>query len=250
MIETKLRKEVVETVPIQGMIVPGRSLPFSNLFRPAAFSEDITSYIRELDKRKIGAVIFEINSPGGEAYASKQIADAVKKLKKPTVALIKAHGTSGAYWIASACDKIVADPLSDVGSIGTITTHFNLSELLEKVGIDVKSLSTGKYKDVGSPFKKMSEEGETFIKEHLEAVNREFVNEIKTNRKIEDEETLKKLTSGKPFLGREALELGLLDYLGDKEKAIEVASELSGKKLVLKSHRRRRSLLERIIGLW
>ena len=250
MIKTKWRKVFAETVPIQGAIVPGRRLPFSSLFTPVAFSEDIVSYIDELNNSKAGAVIFEINSPGGEAYASKQIGDAIKRLKKPTVALIKAHGTSGAYWIASACDKIVADPLSDVGSIGTITTHFNLSELLDKIGIDVKSLSTGKFKDVDSPFKKMSEEGEEFIKEHLEAVNREFVNEIKTNRKIEDEETIKKLTSGKPFLGREAQELGLVDCLGDRSKAIEVASKLAGKELVIKPYKRHRTLLERFLDRW
>ncbi|MDY6964412.1 MAG: signal peptide peptidase SppA [Halobacteriota archaeon] len=250
MIKTKLRKEVAVTVPIQGAIVPGRRMPFSSFFTPVAFSDDIVNYIDELNKSKAGAVIFEINSPGGEAYASKQIGDAIKRLNKPKVALIKAHGTSGAYWIASACDKIIADPLSDVGSIGTITTHFNLSELLEKIGIDVKSLSTGKFKDVGSPFKKMSKEGEEFIKEHLEAVNKEFVNEIKANRKIEDEETLKKLTSGKPFLGREAQELGLVDHLGDRTKAMEVACELAGKTLVLKPYIRRRTLLERFLERW
>ena len=232
-------KSIARIIPIRGMIVSGDSsptgpiplLPFSG--GGATFSDDITRYLESISSRKnIRAVIFEIDSPGGTPYASKEIADAIKKLDIPSIAHIREHGTSGAYWIASACRKIVADPLSSIGGIGTRADRLDFSELAKKIGIKIDTFTKGEYKGVGSPYSEMSEKERKFIQEHVESFNKYFVDEIKDNRNIKDKKLLTDITSGKSFLGKQALELGLIDYLGGNEKALEVAGEMAGTKLI------------------
>ena len=192
-VETIQRDEIL-IIPIHGIISNTRQ---TTLLSSSEVSSDkiISSIKKAKESKNIKAVIFEINSPGGTVVASKEIADAVKKLDKPKVALIRDVGASGAYWIASSADKIVADELSITGSIGVISSYLEFSDLLDKYGITYERLVSGKYKDIGSPYKNLTDA-----------------------RRIE---------TGEFLLGIEAKELGLIDYLGNKETAIKVAKELS-----------------------
>ncbi|GAG63389.1 unnamed protein product [marine sediment metagenome] len=233
-----MRKPLVRIIPIRGVVISGESSPLGPLpilpFTGGGItqSDDIVRYIQLLESdRRVKAIIFEIDSPGGTPYASKEIADAIKKVKKPTVAQIREHGTSGAYWIASACKKIVADPLSSIGGIGTRAERIDLSELAKKIGIKIDSFIKGEYKGIGSPYSELSEKEKKFIEEHVEAFNKYFVDEVKQNRNIKDGKILGDITSGKSYMGKDALDLGLIDYLGGKEKAIQIASELAGVQL-------------------
>jgi len=170
-------------------------------------------------------------------------------MKKPTVAWIREYATSGAYWIASACDEIIADELSTVGSIGVMSIRPDIGELLKKFGIDIETLKTGIYKGLGLPYEKPTEEERALLKRELDEIKDYFLNAIARNRKL-DEETLKELSTGKVYLGREAKELGLVDQLGGKELAIKRAKELSGlkrEKIVAYGERRRKGFLRRVI---
>src|SRR3989344_9095315 len=112
----KPQQPQIAVIPINGVIITQ-----SSSFLPGneALSPIIISHIENADKNpQVKGILLEINSPGGTVLASKEIAEAVKKTKKPTVSLITEIGTSGAYWVASASDKIIADPLSITGSIG------------------------------------------------------------------------------------------------------------------------------------
>ena len=124
-----------------------QSIPFQNQFS----SQDI---IENLDKASqdstVKGIILEINSPGGTVVASKEIADRVKSMNKPVVSWIREIGTSGAYWIASSSDKIVADPLSITGSIGVISSYLEFAGLLKNYNVTYESLTTGKFKEIGS----------------------------------------------------------------------------------------------------
>ncbi len=234
-----MRKSIAAIIPIKGMIVSGDSAPSGPIpFLPLGggnitFSDEIIKYLNRIEReRRVRAIIFEIDSPGGTPYASKEIADAVKKLGKPAVAQIREHGTSGAYWIASACKKIIADPLSTIGGVGTRADRLDLSELAKKIGIRVDTFAQGEYKDIGSPYSEMSQKEKKFIEHHVQSFNNYFIKEIKNNRKLSDEKLLEDITSGKAFLGEEALKLGLIDYLGGSQKALEVAEQAAGAKLV------------------
>jgi protease-4 len=198
----------------------------------ATYSEELIKYLKKTEKsRKVKAFIFEIDSPGGTPYASKEIADAIKKLQIPSLAQIREYGTSGAYWIASSCNKIIADPLSSIGGIGTRAERMDFSELAKKIGVKIDTFFKGEYKGMGSPYAEPTEKERNFIEEQVSAFNEYFVDEVKKNRSIKDDEILENITSGKPYLGKEALNMGLIDYLGNSERALEIASELSGCKL-------------------
>jgi len=244
-------------LPIKGIIVSGESslaspiplLPFTG--GGVTFSEDIVKFLKKIElNKKVKAIIFEIDSPGGTPYASKEIAYEIKKLKITTIALIREYGTSGAYWVASSCNKIVADALSSIGGIGTRAERLDFSELAKKIGVKVDTFFKGEYKGMGSPYSEPSEKEKSFIEEQVTAFNEYFIEEIKKNRNITDDKILSNITSGRPYLGKEALELGLIDYLGDEEFAIEIAREISGVELklsYLKIGKTRESLASRFL---
>lgn len=200
-----------------------QSIPFQNQFS----SQDI---IENLDKasqdQTVKGIILEINSPGGTVVASKEIADKVKSMNKPVVSWIREIGTSGAYWIASSSDKIIADPLSITGSIGVISSYLEFAGLLKNYNVTYESLTTGKFKEIGSPFKELSQEERIFLQDKLNQIHDYFVKEVAANRNLELEK-VKGLATGEFFLGQEALELGLIDYLGSKDLAINVTKQLA-----------------------
>jgi len=236
---------LIAIIPIKGTIASEELY-----FGLGSTSHEIIGAIEGVEKkRKIKAVIFEINSPGGTPFASKEVAMYIEGMKKPTIAWLREYATSGAYWIASACDEIVADELSTVGSIGVMSIRPDIGELLKKFGIDVETLKTGIYKGLGLPYEKPTEEERALLRKELDEIKDNFLNAIAKNRKL-DEETLKELSTGKVYLGREAKELGLIDHLGGKELATRRAKELSGlkrEKIVPYGERRRKGFLRRLI---
>ncbi|RZN37004.1 MAG: signal peptide peptidase SppA [Methanophagales archaeon ANME-1-THS] len=238
-------KGSIAIIPIKGTIT-SEELYFGLI----STSQDIIGAIENVEKkRKIKAVIFEINSPGGTPFASKEVATCIEGMKKPAIAWIREYATSGAYWIASACDEIVADELSTVGSIGVMSIRPDIGELLKKFGIDIETLKTGIYKGLGLPYEKPTEEERALLRKELDEIKDNFLNAIARYRKL-GEETLKELAMGKVYLGREAQELGLVDHLGGKELAITRAKERSGikrEKIVLYGERKRRGFLRRVI---
>ncbi|MBE0517464.1 MAG: signal peptide peptidase SppA [Methanophagales archaeon] len=238
-------KGLIAIIPVKGAITSEEAY-----FGFMSTSRDIIGTIEDVEKkRRIKAVIFELNSPGGTPFASKEVATAIENMKKPTIAWIREYATSGAYWVASACDEIVADELSTVGSIGVMSIRPDIGELLKKFGIDVETLKTGIYKGLGLPYEKPTEEERELLRKELDEIKDSFLNAIAQNRKL-DGERLKELATGKVYLGREAKEIGLVDHLGGKELAIERAKERSGikrEKILAYGERRRRGFLRRLI---
>ncbi len=238
-------KGKIAIIPIKGTITAEGSY-----FGLMATSHELIQIIEDVEKRKrIKAVIFEINSPGGTPFAAKEIAERIKDMEKPTVAWVREYATSGSYWIASACDEIVADELSTLGSIGVMSIRPDIGELLKKFGIDVETLRTGIYKGLGLPYEKPTEEERELLTKELDEIKDRFLAAIAENRKLDDE-TVKELSTAKVYLGREAKELGLIDHLGGKDEAIQRAKELSGikrEKIIHYGERRRRGFLRGLI---
>lgn len=215
----------IALIPIKGPI-SGESqliLSLGAQTSPRLIREHLEESERDDD---VKGLIVEIDSPGGTPYPSRELAKAVKNLEKPTVAWIRENGLSGAYWIASSCDKIVADELSNVGGIGVAAVRPDFSELLEKLGIKLDSSATGEHKELGLPFGKAGKEDKELIEKRLEAVSEIFTEEVAENRGLEEKE-IKKISEGAPYLGKEAKEMGLIDRLGSREEAIQVCKELS-----------------------
>lgn len=191
-------------------------------------TDSIISYIENAEKDdSIKGIIIDINSPGGSVLPSEMIASAVKKIKKPKIALIRDVGASGAYWVASACDDIVAYPMSVTGSIGVRGSYLEFSGLMEKYGVTYNSLTAGKYKDTGSPYKDLTNEEEFILMDTINKIYDYFVEQVAINRNMSKED-IKKLADGYIMLGEDAKEKGLIDYVGDENFAINLVKEKAG----------------------
>ena len=151
--ETPLSSKIA-VIPIYGTITIGN---YNSLLQQSTTSSStIINFLNQAEKDKsVKAILLEINSPGGTAVASSEIADKVSSIQKPVVAFIREVGASGAYWIASSCDKIVANPLSITGSISAISSYLEFSDLMENYGVKYEKLTSGEYKDIGSPFRSL-----------------------------------------------------------------------------------------------
>ena len=209
----------IALISIKGTIIAERSgfIPYA-----ATYSDDVVSHIKDATNNKnIKAIVFEINSPGGSAVASSEIAEAIKKAKKEklTVAVIREQGTSGAYWVASACDHIIAHSLSFTGSIGVIASYLEISGLLKSYNITYEKLTSGEHKDIMTPFRELTEEEREMIQERLDIIYEAFIEEVATNRNL-NEQQVRELATGMFYLGKEAKDFGLVDELGTKEDAI------------------------------
>ncbi len=189
--------------------------------------DTILNFIKKAkEDSSIKGVLIEINSPGGSVVGSKDIADAVKGIDKPKVAFIRDIGASGAYWVASSADAIVSDPMSVTGSIGVLGSYLEFSGLLEKYGVEYESITAGKYKDLGSPYKDLTSEERAILQNKLNKIYDYFVTEIANNRKLSKEKVLE-IANGYIYLGTEAKEIGLVDYLGNKDLAINITKQMA-----------------------
>lgn len=235
----------IALIPVKGTLTTE-----GGYFGLMASSQGILEAIEEVERRKrLKAAIFEINSPGGTPFAAKEVATRITAMEKPAIAWVREYATSGAYWIASACDEIVADELSTVGSVGVISIRPDINELLKKFGVDIETLKTGRYKGLGLPYEKPTAEEREVRTSELEEIKGRFLEAIKANRHL-DEATLQELASAKIYLGLEAKQLGLIDHLGGKDLAIDRAKALAGltrEKLVDFGERRRMGMLRRLL---
>ncbi len=209
----------IAVIPINGPIMYGDS---GSLFGGGgnADPDTIIGFINDANKNPdVKGIILDINSPGGTVLASKEIANAVKKSNKPVISVIHEVGASGAYWIASASDYIIADELSITGSIGVIGSYLEFSDLFDKYGVTYQRLVGGSYKDAGSPYKDLTPEERKLLQSKIDLIHEAFVREVATNRNMSVSDVRKSAT-GIFYLGSEAKDLGLIDELGNNDNAL------------------------------
>jgi protease-4 len=159
--------------------------------------------------------------------ASREISMAVKSMEKPTVCWMGDLAASGAYWIASACDTIVADPLTLTGSIGVTASYLQFAGTLEKYGVTYERFVSGEEKDSGSPFRNATEEERRSMDRLVNETFRYFLDDIVKNRGL-DSEAVETIRGGGLFLGKDALEIGLVDELGTWQDAKEISKNMTG----------------------
>lgn len=204
----------VALIPINGPIVTTSS-PFAD---NVASSQTIVEYIKQANENEqIKAIVFEINSPGGSAVASDEIAHAISKTNKPTVAHIREVGASGGYWIAAATDYIVTNRMSITGSIGVISSYLEFSGLMQEYGVGYERLVSGDKKDLGTPLRKLTIQERSLLQQKINKIHEYFVEHVSKSRNLSPEKT-RALATGEFYLGVEALELGLVDQLGNDEQ--------------------------------
>ncbi|MFO7570948.1 MAG: signal peptide peptidase SppA [Smithellaceae bacterium] len=209
----------------------GEKIGVVNVHGVISDSLEISQNLEEFGRDdSITAVVLRIDSPGGGVAASQEIYDAVVQLKKKkkVVASMGSVAASGGLLIACAADKIVANPGTITGSISAIMQFANVEELLKKIGVKSSVVKSGRYKDIGSPTREMTDEERLIIQELVDDIFDQFVNVIVKDRNISRPQVVA-IADGRVFTGRKALELGLVDQLGDMGSAARLAIELTGK---------------------
>ena len=203
----------VALIKVEGIIMGGSS--GSSFTSNIVSSQSIVNFIKQADENpSIKAIVLEINSPGGSAVASDEIATAIKQSTKPTISLIREVGASGGYWIASATDHSVANRMSITGSIGVISSYLEFGKLMEEYGVKYQRMVAGERKDLGTPFKTLTNEEEQILQNKLDMIHDYFIQAVAENRNLSEEE-VKKIATGEFYLGVEAYQMNLIDELGD-----------------------------------
>jgi protease-4 len=193
-------------------------------------SRSVTSELKRFKEAPwIKAVVVRIDSPGGAVAPTQEIFDELQKTKKkkPLIASMGSMATSGGYYVASACDKIIANPGTLTGSIGVIMQLNNVEELMKKVGVKGYNIKSGVNKDIGSPFQPLSPEGKEILQSLVDNVYSQFVAAVAKGRGM-NEAQVRKLADGRVYSGAQAKELGLVDQFGTLDDAIEFAAKRVG----------------------
>lgn len=186
--------------------------------------------LKVLEERDdVKAIVVRIDSPGGAVGPSQEIHGEIKRLreKKKVVASMGTIAASGGYYTAVAAEKIVANPGTITGSIGVIVEFFNAEELLQKIGLKGYVVKSGKFKDVGSPLRKMEDEERKLLQAVIDDVNDQFIAAVAEGRNLKPED-VRIIADGRIFTGAQAKEKGLIDELGGLSRAIKLGAELAG----------------------
>ena len=193
-------------------------------------SEDIVRQIKKYrEDSSIKGIVLRIDSPGGAVGPSQEIYREVLKTTegKKVVASMGGLAASGGYYIACAANKVFANPGTITGSIGVIMAFSNFEELMKKLGLKTTVIKSGKFKDVGSPVRELTEEERKILQNVSDDIHGQFIEAVAKGRNLKIE-SVKELADGRIFSGRQAKESGLIDELGTLEDAISYATKLAG----------------------
>jgi protease-4 len=193
------------------------------------------------DNNAIKAIVLRVQSPGGGVAASQEIYQAIKSTRaaKPVVCSMGEVAASGGYYIACACDTIMANPGTLTGSIGVIMEFMVAEELIKKVGLKFEVLKAGQNKDLGSPFRQMTPEERALLQGMIDDVHSQFIEAVAEGRKLIPD-SVRLFADGRVFSGRQALALRLVDKMGTLEDAIKLAADMAGLKEKPKIFRERK----------
>jgi protease-4 len=215
----------VAVLPIEGVILPFYGLAeFEMVTTPETIESFLTGVEEDPD---VKGVLIEVNSPGGTPVASARIAERLKQSPLPTIGLIGDLAASGGYMVAAATDFLIASPMSDVGSIGVNMSYVEESKKNEEEGLTYVQLTTGKFKDIGSPNRPITDEERELLLADLQIVHDEFVSIVSDYRGM-DKSVVDGLADGSSMPGTRALETGLIDRLGGRAEARDTFAEVLG----------------------
>ena len=224
----KAWEDAVAIVRVEGIIISGRGPEWPFAGTGNAYSQPIIERLRRAeDDPSVKAIVLRINSPGGGVVASDEIYRVLLEIKKPFVVSMGDMAASGGYYISCPADSIVANPATLTGSIGVIATAPNYEALLDKIGIEMLVIKSGPMKDELSPYREPTSEEIEHWQAIVDEAYEQFVDIVAEGRNLPLEEA-RELADGRVYTGQQALELDLVDELGNLPEAIDLAAELGG----------------------
>ncbi|MCF8068103.1 MAG: signal peptide peptidase SppA [Desulfobacterales bacterium] len=216
-------------------------------------SREIVADIKRFrENESIKAIVLRVDSPGGGVGPSQEIFRELRKtvVEKKVYTSMGSVAASGGYYIAAATDGIIANPGTITGSIGVIMGYTNIKEIMDKIGLVPVVVKSGKFKDIGSPVREMSDAERNLLQELVDRIHSQFVNDVAEGRNIEIDK-MKTLADGRVYTGDMAMEAGLVDRLGNLEDAVEWAGReagIEGKIQTIYSRKEKFTILEYLLG--
>jgi protease-4 len=206
------------------------------------------------DDSSIKAIILHVNSPGGGVAASEEIYREVKRIraekKKKIIVSIETVGASGAFYVAAASDKIYADQGSVVGSIGVIAEWMNYGDLLKWAKLKNVVIKTGEFKDTGNPARDLTPNEQAYMQALIDNMFGQFVKAVADGRGLKYDD-VKAIANGKVWTGQQALEMKLIDNVGDFEAVVADTAKsvgISGEPTLVHPEQNRRTLMDLLLG--
>ncbi|MEB3166106.1 MAG: signal peptide peptidase SppA [Cyanobacteriota bacterium] len=196
----------------------------------AATRERVLRAIATVERRECPALLLRIDTPGGTVGDSQEIHAALGRLRARGTHVVASFGNiaaSGGVYVGVAAERIVANPGTITGSIGVILRGNDLSRLLERIGIRFDTVKSGLYKDILSPDRALTVDERQLLQGLIDASYGQFVAAVAQGRGL-SEETVRSFADGRVFTGEQAHGLGLVDELGDEDRARRLAAELAG----------------------
>ena len=214
---------VISSAPAGGLVGGGPSL-----------LDTVIARLRQAERDGVRGVVLRINSPGGTVAASETLADEIADFRErtgtPVVASIADVGASGGYYVALACDTIIAQPSSTTGSIGVLVQTFNLSGAMQRWGVEGRTVTSKPNKDIANPLEPPVEEHYAILQGLVDDFYEDFVARVLTARTdlAQRSDDIETATDGRVFTGRQAHEIGLVDSLGTLRDAFDEAKSRAG----------------------
>ncbi|MEW5952477.1 MAG: signal peptide peptidase SppA [Bacillota bacterium] len=222
-------KDRVAVLHISGVIMGGKGV--GGLFGATTGADDMMGLLREVGRDpSIKAVVLRINSPGGTTGASQELGMEIERLRESGVVVVASMSdvaASGGYWISACSDYIMASPGTTTGSIGVIIETQDLQGLYDKLGIDSDVFKSGPHKDMGSPNRDLTQTERAILQGMVDDLYQQFVDVVAKGRDLDRAQVLE-IADGRVFTGRQAMEAGLVDEMGNYYDAVAKAAELAG----------------------
>ncbi|MDD3906574.1 MAG: signal peptide peptidase SppA [Candidatus Omnitrophica bacterium] len=211
-------------IPIYGVIAKRASMVNGISQPPGTSVEEIRrDFNAALNDPAVKSIVLDVDSPGGSVDGITELSDLIyaARGKKPINAYTDGQMASAAYWIGSAADKIYATKSAEVGSIGVYAVVHDFSRSAKNEGIDTTVIKAGKYKAAGYAYKHLSEDDQSAIQDNVNSYYDLFVDGVARNRGISAEDALK-LANGKTYIGKKAVNIGLIDGIRNIEEVFEI----------------------------
>lgn len=218
----------VAVLPLTGFIEMQPSL--ATMFGFGTSTEEFTSqFLAALNDDSISHIVIAVDSPGGEVYGLPELSDLIFKSRgqKPITAVASPLAASAAYYIASAADRVFVTPSGDVGSIGTVAIHTDMTEAATMQGIKFTIIRSSDHKFEGSPIEPLSDESREYFQSEVDRLSTEFVSHVARNRGVSKSDVLKDFGQGRTLDSKAAKKVGMVDGIATLR---DVLAGISAKK--------------------
>jgi len=238
--DSDMKMDDVGIIPVSGPLTKRLTL-LNLIFGGTSYSAIQSQFKEMMATADVSSIVLRIDSGGGTIDGLQDVVDLMRKMKgrKPVYAFIDGFGASAAYMVASGADEIIAsNKTAQIGSLGVVTVHFDLSGAYEKIGAKATVLQSGKYKSIGHQYGGLSKGDIEKIQEKLDYLYSLMIQDVATNRKTSAKTTDERMGQGRLFFAEEAIQVGLVDKIESWDSLLNrLQGKGSNKKIMAQSER-------------